>query len=157
VLRRRWKRPWLGDDRAAMVPPKLLWYRIFSLPAPRVTTRQTFHSQPSPAQGAMPLDRFEKIGGTRRMKTAAGGRSAKPGKQRRNRPLVGTDEEANEQNHRQGRRIGAALPRRNRRPFLFCTLALALNSNQSHSKASMSKSRRKITKKRVFPSTRPVS
>jgi hypothetical protein len=55
------------------------------------------------------------------MKTAARRRSAKPGEQRRNRPLVRTDKEANEQNHRQGRRIGAPFPWRNRAPdpFLF--------------------------------------
>ena len=39
-------------------------------------------------------------------------RPAEPGEQRRNRPLVGANKEANEQNHRQGRRIEARPARR---------------------------------------------
>jgi len=105
--------PLRGDDRAAKVPPTLCWNRILPLAAPRLAAREAFQSEPTPAQRSEALHCLEKIGGAGRMKPATTRRTAEPQKQRRERPLVGTDEETNEQNHRQGRRIEARRARRN--------------------------------------------
>ena len=90
-------------------------HRIFALPAPRVTTRQSFQAEPASAQDAMALHCLEKIPRTGGMKPAAGPRSAQPHKQRRERPFVGTNQETNQRDHCQGRRIEARPSYRNRR------------------------------------------
>src|SRR6266540_1849842 len=102
-----WKPPLRDDDRAAKVSPTLCRNRILTLPAPRLAAREAFQPEPTPAQRPVALHCLEKIGGAVRMKPATSRRTAEPRKQRRERPLVGADEETNEQNHRQGRRIEA--------------------------------------------------
>ena len=88
-------------------------HRIIPLPAPRLATRNPFHAQPASAQEAMSFDCLKKIDRAGRMETAPGGRPAEPCKKRRKRPLIGTDANSKQQDHRQGRRIEARLPRRN--------------------------------------------
>src|SRR6266536_2582629 len=90
-----------------------LRHRIFPLPAPRLAACESFQPEPAPADPPVALHRLEKIGRAGWMKPATSRRSPEPRKQRRERPLVGTNEETNEQNHRQGRRIEARRARRN--------------------------------------------
>ncbi len=100
--------------------------RILSLPAPGVAAPEAFQPQPAPAQRPMAFHSFEEILRAGGMKATAAGGSTEQGKQRRKRPLIGANEETNEQNHRQGRRIGACRARRNRALISSSALTLLL-------------------------------
>ena len=60
----------------------------------------------------MRLDRLHEILGTGRLETAAGGRSAQPGQQRRDRAFVQAKHHSKQKEH-QGVRIEARFARRN--------------------------------------------
>ena len=129
-LLREFETAWHGDDRpawrlACCREPDPLPARPTADNARGVSPRAS-----SRCKAPMTFHRFEKIGGAGRMKTAARRWSTEPGKQRRNRPLVDADEKTNEQNHRQGRRIGAPPPRRNR-ALLFSPRARSPDRNRA--------------------------
>src|SRR5450432_3859389 len=100
-------------------------HRILPLPAPWVATREPLQPEPAPAQQAVAFHRLEKIGGAGRMKAATRGRPAEPREEWRKGPLVGADEETNEQHHRQRRRIEARFVRRNHSSSSAAELARA--------------------------------
>jgi hypothetical protein len=86
-------------------------HRVFPLSAPRLATREAFQPEPAAPQRAVAFHRLQKICGTGRLKPATGARPAQDREDRRERPLVGADEETNEQNHGR-RRIGVRPARR---------------------------------------------
>jgi hypothetical protein len=89
---------------------------VVTLPAPGVTAAKPSQSQHRSAKETVSLDRFQKIGRTRRLETAAGARTAEKRQQRRNQQLITAKEKAHQQEH-QGARIEARSARRNHSSF----------------------------------------
>src|ERR1700680_335219 len=64
--------------------------------APRMAARESFQAKPTSTQDAVRFYRFQKIGRAGRLEPAARTGSAQPGKDWRERELIGANENANE-------------------------------------------------------------
>src|SRR6266487_6376617 len=86
-------------------------YGVISASTPRLASSETLQSQPASVADPMHLDCFQKICRTRRRKSAAGIRTAKQTKERRECTLISANEKTNQPKHQS--RIEARLARRN--------------------------------------------
>src|ERR1043165_1570979 len=85
---------------------------IVTATAPGLTTSESFQAKPASARNAVRLNRFQEIGRAGRLKATTGTRSAQQCQQGRERVLIETNENSNDQEH-QAARIEARLARRN--------------------------------------------
>ena len=85
---------------------------IVSVSTPGLAAREPFQSHPAAANHAVRFSRLQKISRTSGLEPATQSRAAEPGKQRRDRPLIGANEKPDEEEH-QGAKIEARFARRN--------------------------------------------
>ena len=111
-----WEPPWYSDSGGDNAPPTLQRHGIVTLSAPGMTAAKTAQSQPCSAKKTVPLECFEKISRTCRLKAASGARSTQKRQHGRNEQLITANQKTHEQDH-QGARIEARSARRNHSSF----------------------------------------
>src|ERR1700730_19169259 len=85
---------------------------IVTAAAPGLTTSESFQAEPASARNAVRLNRFQEISRAGRLKATTATRPAQRCQQGRERVLVETNENSNDQEH-QAARIEARWARRN--------------------------------------------